>query len=173
MPVFGTVAPLEGADAFFKLLAFVNDPQAVAARVKELTDLQAQVNAAIAVVGTLEDVEALAAGAKKDRDRAAEQLTRARDEATNIVRAAYAGRDAAVAATATLTAEAKATRDALTSERAAYELDLATRETALRAHESEARTAWDDARKAKAEGEAFRTEWSEKMDRFRAAVAGS
>ncbi|MCK5505544.1 MAG: hypothetical protein KAJ10_10300 [Thermodesulfovibrionia bacterium] len=134
-----------GVKDLFSLLAFMDDRKAVEKHVKQLEALRDEVNASIAVVGKVKDIDKLKETATIDRDKAAEAAANANEKAEAIVTEATKEAETAIQV-------AKEATERLAEDRAGFkslhkemsdrlrmlEADLNKRETAIKGRETKA-----------------------------------
>jgi hypothetical protein len=164
------VPPMAGAKDLWSLLALLQDPAAVAARLTALQELETRLNARAAEIGLAEDVDAATIRARADRQQAAEILAAARLEADALRLAALEARDAGVAALAK-------DRQALVDEREALAQAIRQAESTVKAREADVQRRETAVAQAQArvqalgaEAEALRAEWQARADKLKAAI---
>jgi len=169
MPKIEPVAPIGGADALLTLLDLLQHPKQYATRLKELQALRDEINAKVELAGKAEAIPTLHAQAVEDRRLAAEAVQQARASVKEISEAAVKARDAARADADLARAEAESTRAAIAKEREAWTERMALREAALARLEEDTRKAHEAAVLERQQAAADRLEWTEKVERLRAA----
>ena len=169
MPKYEPHPEISGADAMLSLLAFLQNPMQVKTRLHELLAVRDEINATVARAGKAEAIDELHASAVENRRKADDEFREAREKAAATVKAAFVARDAALK-------EAESTREFIASGRAALAVEKADwrvealrRRDALDALHAEAEAARTVAAAMVRDVEALKAEWTEKVERLKAA----
>lgn len=166
------IEPTSGGDQLVALMRLLQDPQGMASRLKELQDAERDAMAAIAAVGSLEQVRLLREQAERDAQRAGEMIRKAREEALVILEDATATRAAAVEEAKATRAELVKARKALKDHQVEWEQRVAAKQDELKTREQAVQASEITTRTAEHAALALKAEWEAKVTKLTAAMGG-